>query len=239
MQHGLRISSGDLICCFDADMVAHSDFLIRLVPHLLHHNAKLGRWQLSEEVGLVQTPQNFYNGEDPMVEEMDGKMSQLMKVFYPSFSGLGVAPCIGTGYICQRQALDDVGGFACGLAVEDVTTSVLVLSAGWQCRWVTQNLVEGLSPASLSEFYDQRMRWTAGGLQQLFYQGVVLRRVPIKPIWGAEWDEQVKRGVPGMSRSARFAWLPLTVYYVIPISVILYCYLAMLCQIIIDWRCAA
>lgn len=102
---------------------------------------------------------------------------------------------------------------------------------------MTQNLVEGLSPASLSEFYDQRMRWTAGGLQQLFYQGVVLRRVPIKPIWGAEWDEQIKRGVPGMSRSARFAWLPLTVYYVIPISVVLYCYLAMLCQIVIDWRC--
>lgn len=109
-------------------------------------------------------------------------------------------------------------------------------SAGWQCRWVNQDLVEGLSPASLSEFYDQRMRWTAGGLQQLFYQGVVVRRVPVKPIWGAEWDEQIKRGVPGMSRSARFAWLPLTVYYVIPISVILYCYLAMLCQIVIDMR---
>lgn len=127
MQHGLRISSGDLICCFDADMVAHSDFLIRLVPHLLQHNAKLGRWQLSEEVGLVQTPQNFYNGDDQLVDDMDGKMAQLMKVFYPSFSGLGVAPCIGTGYIVQRQALEDVGGFACGLAVEDVTTSVLIL----------------------------------------------------------------------------------------------------------------
>ena len=72
----------------------------------------------------------------------------------------------------QRAALDDVGGFTCGLAVEDVTTSVCMVAAGWQCRWVTQRLVEGLSPATLSEFYDQRMRWTAGSMQCIFYQAL-------------------------------------------------------------------
>ena len=236
MQHGLRISSGDLVCCFDADMVVNPAFLLRLVPHMLHYNAAKGRWGLADDIGLVQTPQSFYNGDDPLVDAMDGNMAHLMNVFYPAYSGIGAAPCIGTGYIAQRAALDDIGGFTCGLAVEDVTTSVCLVAAGWQCRWVAQRLVEGLSPATLSEFYDQRMRWTAGGMQQLFYQGLILRRVPIKPIWGAEWDERVRRGVPGFSRTARFAWVPLTVYWVIPIAVITYCYMAMATQIVIDYR---
>ena len=38
------------------------------------YDAKHGRWGLSDEVGLVQTPQNFYNGHEYMADAMDGNM---------------------------------------------------------------------------------------------------------------------------------------------------------------------
>lgn len=165
MQHGLRVSDGALVCCFDADMRPSSDFLLRVVPHILQYDQGLGRWGLSDDVGLVQVPQGFFNGDLPIVEMMDGNMRHLMRVLYPSYNGLGVAPCIGTGYVAQRAVLDEVGGFTCGLAVEDVTTMAVVNAAGWQSRFVYMHVVEGLSPTTLAEFFDQRFRWTAGQMQ--------------------------------------------------------------------------
>jgi hypothetical protein len=70
MQHGLRIASSELVCCFDADMRCTPDFLLRTVPHILSYDARAGRWGLSQEVGLVQTPQAFYNGSDPLALAM-------------------------------------------------------------------------------------------------------------------------------------------------------------------------
>jgi cellulose synthase/poly-beta-1,6-N-acetylglucosamine synthase-like glycosyltransferase len=236
MQHGLRIASSDLVCCFDADMRATPDFLLRTVPHILAYDARAGRWCLSEEVGLVQTPQAFYNGDDTLALAMDGNMCQLMRVLYPAYNGLGCAPCIGTGYICQRAALDDVGGFTCGLAVEDVTTMCLITSAGWQSRFIAANLVEGLSPTTLAEFFDQRLRWTAGQIQQIWYQRFLLQRVPIKPIWGGEWDERIRRGVPGMSNGALISWLPMAVYTVIPGAAMLFMYCTIVQQILLDYH---
>jgi len=236
MQHGLRIASSDLVCCFDADMRASPDFLLRTVPHILAYDARTGRWGLSEEVGLVQTPQAFYNSDEPLTHAMDGNMRHLMRVLYPAYNGLGCAPCIGTGYICQRAALDDIGGFTCGLAVEDVTTMCLITSAGWQSRFIAAHLVEGLSPTTLAEFFDQRLRWTAGQLQQVWYQRFMLQRVPVKPIWGAEWDERIRRGVPGMSFAALFAWLPMAVYTVIPGAAMCFMYCTITQQILLDYH---
>jgi cellulose synthase/poly-beta-1,6-N-acetylglucosamine synthase-like glycosyltransferase len=236
MQHGLRIASSDLVCCFDADMRAAPDFLLRTVPHILAYDARAARWALSEEVGLVQTPQAFYNGDDPLVQAMDGNMRHLMRVLYPAYNGLGCAPCIGTGYICQRAALDDIGGFTCGLAVEDVTTMCLITSAGWTSRFIYCHLVEGLSPTTLAEFFDQRLRWTAGQVQQIWYQRFLLQRVPVKPIWGAEWDERVRRGVPGMSIGALYAWMPMAVYTVIPGAAMGFMYCTMLQQTLLDYH---
>ena len=236
MQHGLRIASGELVCCFDADMRPAPDFLLRTVPHIMSYDQRRGRWTLSEEVGLVQTPQAFFNGDDDMVQAMDGNMRHLMRVLYPAYNGLGCAPCIGTGYLAQRVALDEVGGFACGLAVEDVTTMCLICAAGWQSRFVYMHVVEGLSPTTLAEFFDQRLRWTAGQLQLVWYQRFLLQRVPEKPIWGAEWEARCRKGVPGMSRAAMFAWMPMAVYTVIPGAAIAFMLCTLTQQILLDYH---
>ena len=38
------------------------------------YDSKRGRWALSDDVGLVQTPQNFYNGHEYIPDAMDGNM---------------------------------------------------------------------------------------------------------------------------------------------------------------------
>jgi hypothetical protein len=58
----------------------------------------------------------------------------------------------------------------------------------------------------------------------------------VKPIWGAEWDERVRRGVPGMSIGALYAWMPMAVYTVIPGAAMGFMYCTMLQQTLLDYH---
>jgi len=87
----------------------------------------------------------------------------------PSFSGMGCAFCVGTGYVMQRAALEGIGGYVANCAVEDVVTAVTLHKRGWTSKFLECRLTEGLSPETLSEFFTQRERWVAGSGQLLLY----------------------------------------------------------------------
>lgn len=49
----------------------------------------------------------------------------------------------------RRDALDDIGGYVCGCAVEDVLTSMELHSKGWSSKYVeifSDPWIIGLSP---------------------------------------------------------------------------------------------
>jgi hypothetical protein len=99
----------------------------------------------------------------------------------PSYNGMGCAMCVGTGYVMQRAALDSVGGYVCGCAVEDVVTALAMHKRGWKSKYLDCRLVEGLSPETLSEFFTQRERWVAGSAQLLLYRcGMLSKELPLK-----------------------------------------------------------
>jgi len=61
-----------------------------------------------------------------------------------------------------------IGGFSYGSITEDFLTSMNLHSHGFQSKYVHEYLASGLSPVTLHDFYKQRLRWAAGGLQIFF-----------------------------------------------------------------------
>jgi cellulose synthase (UDP-forming) len=175
LNNALSLTSNPLIVVFDADHRCKPDFLLRAVPHLLSVvDGRRMPW-LCDSTAFVQTTQAFYNERLPLVRMLDGSHSLFYQLMMPSYNGMGCAMCVGTGYVMQRAALESVGGYVCGCAVEDVVTGLAMHKRGWRSKYLECRLVEGLSPKTLSEFFTQRERWVAGSAQLLLYRFSIVR----------------------------------------------------------------
>jgi cellulose synthase (UDP-forming) len=158
---GLAASSGELVAVFDADFVPQRHFLERTIG-LLSEPA----------VGLVQTPQVFFNA-DPLMRNlaMERWMLPDEDNFYrwiePVRSAWGAVVCAGTAFVARRRALEQVGGFNEAALSEDFVTGVALLGRGWQLRYLGEPLSAGLAAETLLDFVRQRQRWAAGTLQSL------------------------------------------------------------------------
>lgn len=182
LNNALKNSTNQLIVVLDADHCAAPDFLLRTVPHLLAKDEGHRIARLSDRVAFVQTTQVFHNENRLMVRMLDGSHAVFYKLMMASYSGMGCALCVGTGYVMQRAALDDIGGgYVAGCAVEDVVTALVMHDRGWTSKYLECRLVIGLSPETLSEFFSQRERWVAGSAQLLLYKSPMkMAHVPVK-----------------------------------------------------------
>ena len=181
LNNALFLSNNTLIVVFDADHRCKPDFLLRTIPHLLSVVDGHRTTWLSDRTAFVQTTQVFYNEDRPLVRMLEGKHTLFYKIMMPSFNGMGCTFCVGTGYVMQRAALESIGGYVSGCAVEDVVTAVAMHKRGWRSKFLECRLTEGLSPETLYEFYAQRERWVAGSAQLLLYRcSMLTKQLPVK-----------------------------------------------------------
>lgn len=164
MNHAVRYLTengglSDFIAVLDADFIAQPDFLRRA--------AALFR---DPTVGVVQTPQNFFN-LDP-IQHAFGSGAVLpdeQRFFFdtvlPSRDAWGTAFCCGTSSICRREALLDIGGFPTESVTEDMLLSIKMKTRGWRTVYLSEKLSYGLAPEGLSEYITQRGRWCIGFMQ--------------------------------------------------------------------------
>ena len=149
----------DFIAILDADFVPHHGFLIRSLA--LFHDP---------EVGLVQTPQHFFNS-DPIQHNLGLSRSypDEQRFFFdhlqPSRDAWGVAFCCGTSSIARWAAIQDVGGFPTESVTEDFMMTLVLRDAGWSTVYLSEPLTEGLAPEGLKEYVTQRSRWCLGMMQ--------------------------------------------------------------------------
>lgn len=108
-------------------------------------------------------PQLFYNTprSDPLGQSLDF----FVHITEPIKDTLGVAWCTGSGYICRRTALDDIGGIPVGGIAEDVATSNRFIGNGWSTAYVHEPLQFGTVPEDFSSHLKQRTRWAIGTVQ--------------------------------------------------------------------------
>jgi cellulose synthase/poly-beta-1,6-N-acetylglucosamine synthase-like glycosyltransferase len=173
LNNALERSSGEIILVLDADMRAKRDILVRTLPHMLLRNGNTIDCDLGKsKIALVQTTQVYWNVDGLTAQMLDAEQIVWYRLMMPAFNGMGCAMCVGTNYIVQRAALLDIGGYVGGLAVEDVVTALELHAKGWTSKYIDcrDGLAVGLSPDTLSEMFDQRLRWIAGSIQLVWYR---------------------------------------------------------------------
>lgn len=162
-------TNGDYIVIFDCDMICKPEFLQAVIPHFYKKTeqksveAGASSWVIDDNCAMVQTPQSFIN-----VEESD-PLGQQYRYFYgPVLKGwdaAGSCPCCGTNVTFSRAALTKIGGFTYGSITEDFLTSMTLHDNKFDTKYVHEYLATGLATETVHDFYKQRFRWSAGGLQ--------------------------------------------------------------------------
>lgn len=162
LNHALELTQGELIASFDADFVPTRNFLCRTVGFF--QNLK---------VGLVQTPQSFYN-PDPIARNLglEGVLTPDEEVFYrqiqPMRDGSGSVVCAGTSFVVRRSALEDSGKFVTESLSEDYFTAIQIAARGNEVIYLDEQLSAGLATENISAHVTQRLRWARGTLQAFF-----------------------------------------------------------------------
>lgn len=149
----------EFIAVFDADFVPHREFLWRTMP-LFH----------SPDVGLVQTPQHFFN-KDPIQSNLllGNVWPDEQRFFFdhvlPAKDAWGAAFCCGTSSVIRMRALKEIGGFPIQSLTEDFLLTLELDRKGWRTVYLNERLSVGLAPEGMKEYMTQRGRWCLGLMQ--------------------------------------------------------------------------
>lgn len=176
LNHALAHTEGDLIVVFDADFVPTRNFLIRT----------LGFFQ-NPKVGLVQTPQSFYN-TDPIARNLglEDVLTPEEEVFYrqiqPIRDGAGGGICAGTSFVVRRSVLVEAGGFVTESISEDYFTGIRIAARGYELVYLDEKLSAGLAADNIAAHALQRLRWARGTLQAFFIPSNPLTIPGLTPI---------------------------------------------------------
>jgi cellulose synthase (UDP-forming) len=147
------------IAVLDADFVPHRDFLSRTLA--LFHD---------QTVGLVQTPQHFFN-PDPIQHNLGIRQGypDEQRFFFddaqPARDAWSIAFCCGTSSMMRWRAIEAIGGFPTESVTEDFLITLRLREEGWSTVYLNEPLTEGLAPEGLGEYITQRGRWCLGLMQ--------------------------------------------------------------------------
>jgi len=149
----------DFVAVLDADFVPMADFLTRALA--------LTR---EPDVGIVQTPQNFFNS-DPVQSNLalarvwPDEQRFFFDTVMASKDAWGVAFCCGTSSVIRFKALQSIGGFPTDSVTEDYLLTLRLREKGFRTVYLNEVLSLGLAPEGLKEYYGQRSRWCLGAVQ--------------------------------------------------------------------------
>lgn len=161
--HALSRTSSPLIATFDADMIPRRQFLVKTVPYFLIPEKRMG---------LVQTPQSFYNqdlfqfnlfSEKDIPNEQDF-FSREVNVMR---NAANAAVYTGSNTVILRSALEEIGGFPYDTVTEDFETSLRFQKAGYITYASSEVLAAGLSTTTVASMIGQRIRWARGVIQSI------------------------------------------------------------------------
>jgi cellulose synthase (UDP-forming) len=166
LNNAFKKTSGEIVVIFDADMVAHPDFLEKMIPYFK-----------DPKVGFVQSPQ-YYNNHD--VNAIAGGAWEQQELFFgPIMRGKekdNASFICGTNVAIRRQPLMAVGGMCEDNIAEDFLTSLSIHQNGWKSYYVSEVLSEGFAPEDLLSYYKQQLRWARGSLEVLFGENPLFKR---------------------------------------------------------------
>ena len=161
LNNGLQHANGDIVVVFDADFIPLENFLERTVGFFEN-----------PEVAMVVTPQNFYNPDQPEINLGGRIIPHEQTVFYgiiqPGRDYTNSVVCTGTSSLMRRKYLDEVGGIALGVIVEDWATGMSLQAKGYKSLFLNEMVSVGAAPENFSSYLVQRVRWAEGTIKILY-----------------------------------------------------------------------
>ena len=191
LNNALSKTSSPLIATFDSDMIPQHTFLMKTVPYFLLSEfiKEDGKWRIRRDeeknynfkIGLVQTPQSFYNpdlfqfnlyAERNIPNEQDF-FSKEINILRNTSNAIAYT---GSNTVILRQAMKDINGFPLKTITEDFETSIRLQQAGYITYATDEVQAAGLSTTTISGMIKQRIRWARGIIQSLQNTGAVFSK---------------------------------------------------------------
>lgn len=197
----------EFILLLDADFVPHRHILRRT----------LGLFEESD-VGIVQTPQHFFN-PDPVQSNLlcatvwPDEQRFFFNVLMPCKDAWGAAFCCGTSAVIRTAALEACGGMATETVTEDMLTTFKMGEYGYRTIYLNERLSLGLAPESLGEFMSQRSRWCLGAMQQIFTRWSFFGRARLSVINRVAFFDSVLYWVSGASFKVMIVTAPMLFWF--------------------------
>ncbi len=149
----------DFVSILDADFVPKSQLLTRTLALMRE-----------PDVGVVQTPQHFYNA-DPIQKNLSlarvwpDEQRFFFDVVMPSKDAWGGAFCCGTSSLLRFAPLMQIKKFPTESVTEDYLVTLRLNDIGYRTIYLNEPLSLGLAPEGLKEYVSQRARWALGFIQ--------------------------------------------------------------------------
>jgi cellulose synthase (UDP-forming) len=155
LNYAFSRTEGDLILALDADQVPQPQIINKLV----------GYFKI-EKIAFVQSKQDF---KVPVGDPFGNTDRPFFNVMQSGKDNDNAAFSCGSGVMCRRKALQEIGGFSTWNIVEDVHTSILLHERGWRSVYYNYPLTRGTAPTEIFGMYRQRKQWAADSLRIQFW----------------------------------------------------------------------
>jgi poly-beta-1,6-N-acetyl-D-glucosamine synthase len=171
LKQGVLVSKGEFIAAIDSDALLDKDALLYIMPHFIL--PKFG-----ERVGAVTG--------NPRIRNRSNLFSKIQLAEYASIIGLikrtqrilgKVMTVSGVFVVFRKKALVDIGMWDTDLITDDIGITWKLQRRFWDVRYEPKALCWMLVPETLKGIWNQRSRWTQGGIE------VVLRHKDIFLDW--------------------------------------------------------
>jgi cellulose synthase/poly-beta-1,6-N-acetylglucosamine synthase-like glycosyltransferase len=174
LNHGLTLTTSELIAFFDADCLPGSAFLAHLVPYFADPRvaAVQARWDYPEALHSPLTQMQGAIFEWLFRFEISPRAKLGMPVFY-----------MGTAAIWRREAITELGGWKEEpLTCEDLDLAYRAALAGWKILYHPEVLASNTAIEDLLVFRAQQRRWARSLLQVGYDNFPAIARARL-PLW--------------------------------------------------------
>ena len=155
---GIRLARNDVIVTVDGDTVFEPDTIRWLVQPFTDPivGAVSGNTKVGNRGGMLGRWQHI---EYVLGFNLDRRMYDL----------LGCMPTVpGAIGAFRRDVLDELGGVSSDTLAEDTDLTMAIIRAGWRVVYEQRAIAWTEAPASLSELWKQRYRWSYGTMQAMW-----------------------------------------------------------------------
>lgn len=159
----------EYVAVMDIDQMPSPNFLKETIP-LLDRDPSLA---------LVQVPQYYSNLDSGVLANVaNGQQFIFYEILTEGKSVVGNMFSCGTNVVYRKKALESVGYFDEGNLVEDIATSVNMISKGWKTLYYNDKLVFGRAPVTMEGYVNQQYRWASGSLALIprIFKGIIFSK---------------------------------------------------------------